>query len=429
MKELFNYENEMTVLGCMIQSSNARNYIILTVNQDYFYREEHKFIYNAILDISKTVLDIDILMIHEKLPKIPMSYLTRFIDNVPALSNYKYYTENLIKYYVFRKYKQAAQTILEIVETENNIEGLSNQSESLILNAGLINEVETVKTMAEICQQSADRMEKIFNGYEGIKTYYKSLDKIIGWFEEGQLIVIGARPAMGKTLFLGNLALNMVKKDKKVAIFELEMTARELNDRFIAAESGVNHWLITKEPKLMNHKQGVDAQEALEKIKTYNLFIDDSSNSKVGKIINKIKMMKRRKNIDIVFIDHLTLIQPDINTKNRNYDVGQITKGLKTAAKELKIPIVLISQLNRNSESRASNKPGLSDLRESGEIEQDIDTAMFLYREEYYKEDTEKKNILEISIQKNRNGECGHCELLFYPQISKIIDIPQHNNF
>lgn len=255
---------------------------------------------------------------------------------------------------------------------------------------------------------------------------FANIDGKVGGFKPGDMIIIAARPSMGKTALMLNIAQSVAEQGKNVAVFSLEMSKEQLTDRLICSSMGIDSWKLQK--GLLEDEEFARMGDALEKLSRANIYIDDSPMGNLLEIKSKARRLKIESGIDLVVIDYLQLMSGG-NPMNRVQEISDISRGIKALARELQVPIVIGSQLSRAVESRTTKEPILSDLRESGSIEQDADVVMMIYREDYYDEFTENKGVTNIFIRKNRNGPVGQADLKFEKKFQKFYDITTHQEY
>lgn len=434
----YDAEAERAVLGSVLCDAECMEQVITIVKQEYFFLPAHRAIFGSMLSMfTGSKAKIDPVVIADVLAKEGhydtaggREYLVNLMESVPSTANVETYAKIVEEQYYLRTLIQTAQ---EIIETASggaaDASVLLDSAEQKIYDIRQGKDVNGPKKVSDVIINDVyDRLHKLTGEdkeqYKAIPSGFGMLDKYITGLNKSDLILIGARPAMGKTSFALNLAQNvsMVAK-KKCVFFSLEMTKEQLAERLLSSRAGVpSQKLRTGE---LNDDEWVRLGNAAGDYEQVELYLDDSSNTTVPEIKSKIR---RLKNVDIVIIDYLGLIQSAVRKENRVQEVSEITRNLKMMAKDLNIPVVCCAQLSRGTEGRGkSHKPQLSDLRESGSIEQDADIVMFLYREDYYraeadedKQDDIDANLTELIVAKNRHGATGSIEMTFDKEFTRF---------
>lgn len=419
--ELFNsyysLEAEQSVLGAVLIDSACLDKIAeIILNPDYFYISSHKIIYTVILELFVSGEPIDYVTLLERLKQEKnfeevnyKSYLLQIAQIVPSVNNIEYYAEIIRDKYNLRVLVNTAREIIDNAsETDVNPSDLLNLAEQKIFDIRRGKETKGLQRINEIILQTFDRLDEINSRpeyeYSGIPTGIKDLDRVIMGLNKTDLILLAARPGMGKTSFAINIAQHVsVIKEKKVAFFSLEMSKEQLVSRMLSAEGKIPSQTL-RMGKLSDNEwiRLIEAGDILSKSKIY---IDDTPGISIPEMKAKLR---RLGGADLVIIDYLQLMSSARRIDNRVQEISEITRSLKILAKELDVPVITLSQLSRASEQRLDHKPVLSDLRDSGSIEQDADIVLFLYREGYYNSDVsenEDKNSGECIVAKNRHGE------------------------
>ncbi|WP_228469231.1 replicative DNA helicase [Paenibacillus sp. JNUCC31] len=437
-------EAEQSVLGAILIDPNAFLNVADTLTVEHFYANQHVVTYSAMKELSELGISIDLVSLMAKLQDNQqldtaggVSYLARMAKSVPTAANITHYAEIMHDRYLHRT------TILSLEEqlrnawkSDNGMMALASvQTAASNLSDKAVKGRE-FRTAREVFLSAFDIMEQRYanSGDEvtGIRSGYVDLDRMTSGFQNSDLIIVAARPSVGKTAFALNIAQFVaLKGQKKVAVFSLEMSAEQLALRMISAEGHIEANRIRT-----GFLRGDDWENATNVISTLgesHLFIDDSAALTAQGIINKCRRLKQKFGLDMIMIDYLQLISGEKGKENRQQEVTDISRKLKQLARELHIPVIALSQLNRAVEQRQDKRPMMSDLRESGAIEQDADIVAFLHREDYYDAETEKKNIIEIIIAKQRNGPVGTVELVFMKDYNKFanyerMQTPRLNN-
>jgi len=429
----FNLDAEQAVLGAILIDPNCLNNVMISIKPDSFYLPEHRAIYSAILSLDASGSVVDPLLVLEKLKQNSdyddasgKEYLLQLARNLPSASNVESYCRIVNENYRKRALIIAAKNIIE------SASGEGNDSDTVLQNAeNQIYDIRQGKAtngpvrLGEIITGEVyDSLQKLSSPdkeqYMGIPTGFTELDKMIVGLNKSDLVLVGARPAMGKTSFILNVARNVaVKAHKKVLFFSLEMSNEQIAKRVFATEARVNSKKMRNGE--INSTEWQRLAQAAASLNDCELYFDDSAVTSVSEMKAKVR---RLKNVDCVFIDYLQLMTGENNRRSdsRTNEVSAITRSLKIMAKELHIPVVVCSQLSRNTEIRGQkHKPQLADLRESGSIEQDADIVLMLYREDYYDKDepVDAENVevneAEVLVRKNRHGDIGEVKLNWDP--------------
>ena len=425
-------ESEQSILGSIILDKDAIITVAETINPSDFYKEAHKIIYESMLSLNSNNEPIDLITLIEELRKEGhldniggISYLTSLSTIVPTTSNVKYYANIVKEKSVMRQLIKASNEIINLgYDASTDVQEILNKAEKNIFDISQEKSGDDIQPINTVLQDTFDMIEKLCTEKKevtGITTGFKDLNKKINGLQRTDLILLAARPAMGKTAFSLNLVQNAaLKGDASVAVFSLEMSKEQLVQRMLSAQSNVELSKIkTGTLGESDWPRIIDGMAVLSEAK---IFIDDTPGIKISEIRSKCRRLKMEKGLDLILIDYLQLMEGEGKNENRQQEIAKISRSLKILAKELDCPVVALSQLSRSPELRKDHRPILSDLRESGSIEQDADIVMFLYRDEYYHDDSEKKNIGEVIVAKNRHGETGNVELVWFGQVQKFAD-------
>lgn len=417
----YSVEAEQSVLGGVLIDSNSIAVVSEIVKESDFYFEHNRNIFAVMQDLFNSNQPIDIVTVSDLLTRKGLiekiggiSYLSSIASAVPTTANITQYAEIVSQKATLRKLVDAGSTIMNLgYDAPDGVESAVVQAEKAIFDItqnndsnGVVHIREVLGDSFRMMQEMADKKGKV----SGVPTGFGYLDQMTSGLQKSDLVLIAARPAMGKTSFALNIAQNAaIRNGITTAIFNLEMSREQLANRIICGEAMVSGNKL-KEGSL-DADDWIRIGENLAQIEKAPLYIDDSSSVTVSQIRAKCRRLKQRHNLGLVVIDYLQLMQGDGRDENRQNVVADISRSLKILAKELNIPIITLSQLSRGPESRSDKRPMLSDLRESGAIEQDADIVIFLYRDEYYNPDSADKNIAECIIAKHRNGETGTIKL------------------
>lgn len=434
----YNLEAEQSVLGAILLDSSCMEDAITYINADSFYLPQHRHIFSAMMSMfTGSNGAIDPVLIADSLAKDGVydlaggrDYLLQLSQSVPSTANVEKYAKIVREQYYLRMLIQVSQDIIEDASSgSGDASTLLDSAEQRIYDIRQGKEVNGPSKISDVIVNGVyDKLNKLTGEnkeeYKGIPTGFGLLDKYITGLNKSDFILIGARPAMGKTSFALNLASNVSMAAKKKCIFfSLEMTKEQLAERLLASHSGVTSQKFRTGE--LTDDEWIRVGNAASAFQDVELYPDDTSSITVPEIKSRVR---RLKNVDIIIIDYLGLVQSATHKENRVQEVSEITRNLKMMAKDLNIPVVCCAQLSRGTEGRGkSHKPQLSDLRESGSIEQDADIVMFLYREEYYKnevaddkQDDIDDSMTELIVAKNRHGQTGTIELSFDKEFTRF---------
>ena len=430
-----NIESEKALLGSIMLKPEILNEIVTIVSHDSFYAEKHRIIYKTMLELFGKNEPIDLLSMSSKLKEKNMlekiggrSYLAELVNIVPSAGNAKHYADIVQKKGTMRNLIEAADFISELGYDEaQELEEMLDRAEKKIYEVTesptLHKFVELKETLGEAWDR-LDHLHKSKDKLRGIRTGFRELDDMLAGFQKSDLIILAARPSMGKTALALDIARQTaIKHNTPVGIFSLEMSSQQLVDRMLAAESRVNAWRL-RTGKLNTDTEFDQIRHALDSLAKAPIFIDDQPANNILKMRSVARRLKSERGVGLIIVDYLQLMVPALN---KNYDslvhqVTEISRSLKTMARELDVPVLALSQLSRAVERRRG-KPRLYDLRDSGSLEQDADVVMFIHRDDRYNEDSSKPNIAEILIEKHRNGPIGKVELYFDDQKATFMSV------
>lgn len=428
-----NLDAEQAVLGCMLLDTDIIPTVTELIKGEDFYRDDHREICEAILDLSERAGPIDIITVSEQLQlrgtldKIGgLDYLANISNSVPTTANARHYAKIVEEKSLLRKLIKASADISSMsYEASEEAVYVLDRAEKSIFDILQKRNTQGFTHIKDILLETFNRLEELYNSkgfITGIPTGFTDLDYKTAGLQNSDLVLIAARPGMGKTAMALNIAqYASVQRHVPVAIFNLEMSKDQLVNRMLCSEVMVDSQKM-RTGKLEDDDWNKIAQ-ALAPLSDAPIYIDDTPGITVMDIRSKCRRLKLEKNLGLVVIDYLQLMQGRGKTENRQQEVSEISRSLKILAKELNVPVVTMSQLSRGPESRTDHRPMLSDLRESGAIEQDADIVMFIYRDDYYNPDTEKKNIAEVIIAKHRNGSTGTVELRWFGEYTKFANL------
>ncbi len=428
-------EAEQAVIGAIFLVPDAMSSASEFLIPQDFYRPSHQRIFQVMMQLSDRGEPIDLLTVTNALNSSKLleevggvSYLTELADAVPTAANISYYTKIVEEKSVLRRLiRTATDIVTESFSREDEIEDVLSEAEKNILDVSNRQNANAFKNIKDVLIDVYDNIEQLHEqtgDVTGIPTGFKDLDHITSGFQRNDLIIVAARPSVGKTAFALNVAQNVaIKTDENVAIFSLEMGADQLVSRMLCAEGNIDAQRLRTGN--LETEDWTKLTMAMGSLSNAGIFIDDSPGIRVNEIRSKCRRLKQEHGLGMILIDYLQLIQGSgANAKeNRQQEVSEISRSLKGLARELEVPVIALSQLSRGVEQRQDKRPMMSDLRESGSIEQDADIVGFLYRDDYYDKESEKQNIIEIIIAKQRNGPVGTVELAFVKEYNKFVDL------
>ncbi len=436
-----NVEAEKALLGAIILKPDVLHDVSVTVFPDSFFADKHRLIYEAISHIFSKGDPIDTVSVVTKLKDMSAldrtggaSYIAELIETVPAAGNAMYYAEQVINKATLRGLIHAADDIAEIGYSDpETVDEALDQAEKKIFQATQAPSAQKFRPIGASLKEAWERFEHLSANPEvkrGVPSGFTSLDNLLSGFQKSDLVILAARPSMGKTTFALDLARNAaLQHGASVGIFSLEMSDQQLVDRMLAAESGVDSWKL-RTGRLTNDSEYEALQNAMNKLHKAPIHIIDEAAMNIVKMRSAARRLKNEYGLDMLIVDYLQLMSPTL-TKGSDSMVQQITeisRSLKILAKELEIPVIALSQLSRAVEQRGG-KPRLSDLRDSGSIEQDADVVMFIHREDKMNKDKEpeRPNIAEILVEKHRNGAVGSAELYFDGKHVRFLNLDTHH--
>ena len=438
-----NIEAEQSVLGCLIIDKEAIIKVADFLEPEDFYKTSHQKIYNAILDLYNKHEPIDIVSVTNKLKERKQlsevggaSYLASLINLVPTSSHVVNYAKIVQQKRILRNLITTSYEISEMAWQENkDIESLLDEAEHKLFQITQKSLKQDFLPLKPMLSKAFERIEMLQQGekqFSGIPTGFTELDKKLFGLQPSDLIILAARPSLGKTSLALDIARYAAIKEKKsVGIFSLEMSKEQVVDRLISAESGIELWRIRTGKLNSEHFEVL--QQGLDRLSQAPIYIDDNSSPNIMQIRTMARRLQAEKGLDLIVIDYLQLIVPRENyNSSMVQQITEISRGLKALGRELNIPVLAVSQLSRAVEQRDSKIPKLSDLRESGSIEQDADVVLFIYRKDRDKLESElneeEKNTAEIIISKHRNGPLGTVKIKFIPELTTFRNIDETFN-
>ena len=426
-------EAEQSVIGSMIMSRDAIVEASEIITGADFYQQQYGMVFEAMIELHDEGKAVDLITLQERLkekdlpPEISsMEFVRDLLSAVPTSANVKYYAEIVAEKSMLRKLIKTTEEITNACylgkeKTQDILEVTEKKIFDLVQNRGS----EEFVPIRQVVLNAIEKIEKASRSQgsvTGIPTGFIDLDYKMSGFQPSDLILVAARPSMGKTAFVLNIAQYMAfHNDVTAAIFSLEMSKEQLVNRLLALESKVDSQNIRTGN--LEDEEWAKLIEGANIIGKSNLIIDDKPGISISELRSKCRKYKMEHNLGIIFIDYLQLMTGSGRSESRQQEISEISRSLKALARELNVPVVALSQLSRAVEQRPDHRPMLSDLRESGAIEQDADVVMFIYRDDYYNKDSENKNIAEIIIAKQRNGPIGTVNLVWLPNYTKLVNM------
>lgn len=428
----YSLEAEQSVLGSMFLDREATNTAIEQLHPDDFYKDANKEIFLAIKDTFEKDEPVDLVTISEALNKKSileniggLSYLADLSTSVAITSNIEHYCNIVEEKSILRRLiKSCDEITLLSYEDEEEVNTIIEDAEKKIFDITQGRHRDGFEHVKDVLQTSFEKIEQAAKNkgqLTGLTTGFIDLDNKLSGLQKSDLILLAARPAMGKTTLGINIAVNAALKAKaKVAVFSLEMSKDQLVQRMMSSVSHVGLQKVISGD--LEDDDWIRLIEGMSPLSQSNIFLDDTAGISLTEMKAKCRRLKMEQGLDLIVIDYLQLMQGDGRQENRQQEISSISRGLKALAKEVDCPVVALSQLSRAPELRADHRPILSDLRESGAIEQDADIVLFLYRDDYYHEDSDKQNIGEVIIAKHRNGPTGTVDLVFKGEFTKFLN-------
>jgi len=428
-----NAEAEQTVLASAMIDHVAVEKIVNLLSYDDFYYEANKEIFDSIKQIHLQNIPVDAVTVFEELKKRDkigyvggFEYLATLTENIITSKNVEAYCNIIREKSTLRKLIGASHEILEKSYKENDdVQKIIELAESRIFSISQNRSINSFAEIKEVLMTVFNQLEeraKSGSNITGLTTGYNDLDRMTSGLQKSDLILLAARPSMGKTALALNISMNAVKTGASVALFSLEMSKEQYVQRIISMESMVDSTKLRTGS--LNDDDWTRLINTMSMISNYNIYIDDTPSVSLFEMMSKCRRLKIEKGLDLIVVDYLQLMSDGGRTDNRQQEISNISRGLKALARELDCPVMALSQLSRAPEQRNDHRPVMSDLRESGAIEQDADVVMMLYRDEYYyKEESERKGITDVIITKQRNGPVGTVELAWIEQFTKFGNI------
>jgi replicative DNA helicase len=421
---------EQSVIGSMLLDKNATVRAIEILHPDSFYRDAHRYIYETVLELFDRGEPVDLVTVTDALRKSGKLdgvggsvYVADLLNSVPTAANVEYYAKIVEEKATLRRLIEAGTKIVaNAFEAGEDVDQILDQAEKTIFDIALKRVREGFHKIDAVIKGVLDKIDTLYDKKEaitGIPTGFSDLDRITAGFQNADLIIVAARPAVGKTALSLNIAQNVAIKYKiPVAVFSLEMSKDQLAQRMLCSEAEIDAQRLKSAS--LSDTGWKKLTRALGRLSEAPIFIDDSASITATEIRAKARRLKIERGLGLVIVDYMQLMRGRLRVENRVQEISEIARSLKTLARELDVPVVAISQLSRAVEQRTDRIPRLSDLRESGEIEQTADVVMFIHREDYYNPQSDRGNIAEIIIAKQRNGPVGTIELVFRKEIAKF---------
>lgn len=430
---------EQAILGSMLTDKDAVIAALEVLKEDSFYREDHKLIFSAITSLYSKNEPIDVITVKAELSEMGvldrvggLEYLVELPERVPTTANVERYVKIVDEKAMLRRLISTANELIALGYDESeDVDNIMDMAEKRVFDMTQKKNAKGYAVMKDILVESFAELERLYNqkgNVTGVSTGFYDLDNITAGLHNSDLLIVAARPAMGKSAFAINLAANAAIMSKvPVVIFNLEMSKEQVGNRILCSEALVDSNKIRTGQ--LEDEDWMKLAQTLGKMSDAPIYIDDTPGISAMEIRAKCRKLKIEKDIGLIVIDYLQLISGS-GKKNtsREQEISEISRSLKILAKELNVPVIALSQLSRTAEKRDDKRPMLSDLRESGAIEQDADIVMFLYRDDYYNPDSEKKNVAEVILAKHRGGSTGTVELAWLPSYTKFANLERRYN-
>lgn len=436
-----NSDAEASLLGAILIDSDAITKVADSLSVADFYETKHQKIYDAMLELYERREALDVLTLADRLKKNGYlelvggaGYITELTNYVPTAAHAEQYADIIAQKGARRRLIKASQEITELGYDETTgLKELIEEAESRLFEVSQQHVKQSVVSLETILAESFDRLDDLHKDKQkirGVPTGYRDLDNMLAGLQRSDLFILAARPSMGKTAFVLNLAHKIAVEAKEpVLIFSLEMSKEQLVDRLLSMESGVDAWALRTGNLTDNDFERIG--HAMGTLSEAQMFIDDTPSITISDLRTKARREAHNRPLGLIIVDYLQLMSGGSRfggDGNRVQEISEISRGLKGVAREMNVPLIALSQLSRSVESRTPQIPQLSDLRESGSIEQDADVVAFLYREDYYNPESERKNIMDVLIKKHRNGPTGGVELYFDRDKQRISSLDSTHN-
>ncbi len=428
-----NIEAEQSVLGSMLIDKEAQLEAAELLSPNDFYKDSHKQVFQAIVTLSNRGEPVDLVTVCDELDNQKLlervggaAYLASVANMTPTAAHVRHYANIVREKALLRNMIRAATEIVgKSYEYVSDVEEYLDEAEQLIFEVARSRESKSFVSLEEALNETMEKLEKLYTrkgGVTGIPSGYSDLDNLTSGFQDSDLVIIAARPSMGKTTLGLNIAQHIaLEENKPVAFFSLEMSKEQLAQRMLCSYVEVDSQRLRR--GYLSSEDWPRLTQALGPLSRAPLYIDDTAAISVMEMRAKARRLRMEKGLSAIFVDYLQLMRGHEKVENRQQEISSISRSLKALAKELDCPVIALSQLSRAVEQRTDKRPILSDLLESGGIEANADLVMFIYRDEYYNEDSEQKNITEVIISKQRNGPTGKVELLFKDRFNKFVNL------
>ena len=430
-----NISAEQSVLGAMMLSKDAILTATEILRDEDFYREAHRVFFRTILKMADEDCAIDLVTVTEWLRKDGwlekvggITFVSYIANCVPTAANIGYHAKIVKEMALLRRLiETGTEMICSAYDRRDEVEDILDKAQAQIFAIASVQDTKNFSSMKELLLNAFQRVEKLHEnkgGLTGLSTGFCDLDKLTYGLTPSDFIIVAGRPSMGKTAFALNIATHVaLRQQKSVAFFSLEMSEEQLTQRILCAEAGVDSGRM--QTGGLEDGDWDRMIKAGDRLSQAQLHIDDTASISIMELRTKARRVKAEQGLDLIVIDYLQLMQGKSESRdgNRQQEISGISRSLKALARELKIPVIALSQLSRSVESRPVKKPLMSDLRESGSLEQDADLVMLLYREDYYEEDTPDKNIAEVIVAKHRNGSVGTVRLFFQKEFTRFMSL------
>lgn len=428
-----NVEAEQAVLGAMMLEHNAVVAAMEKLRPSDFYRDVHKTIFEAMEHLHHDNKEVDVITLPEELRRMKklddvggLEYVLSLPNLVATAANIEYHANIVADKALARNIiTTCTELTSEAYEGEKESEDLLDDAERRILQISESNRKGDFSPVGVVVEETLDKITKLYEnkaGITGLPTGFRDLDRLTSGLQPSDLILVAARPSMGKTAFTLNIAQNVgVKQHKTVAFFSLEMSQEQLVQRLLCQIAHIDSQKL-RTGQLNSDEEWTKLTDACDKLYQAPIYIDDTPGISVTEMRSKARRLKAEHGLDLIIVDYLQLMQGR-NSESRQQEISEISRSLKALARELKVPLIALSQLSRSVESRQDKRPMLSDLRESGALEQDADIVSFLYREDYYDKETENQHITEVILAKHRNGPVGSVKLYFKGEYTLFLNL------
>ncbi len=430
-----NIEAEKSVLGSMLIDDEAIGAAIEILSEEWFYENAHGTIYQAILDLYNNRKKVDLITLSEKLKNLGaleqvggVSYLSTIMDFVPTAANVEYYANIVKEKGVLRKLiHNSTRIIQESYNASNNIEEIVDNAERLIFEIADLKQKQKSVHIKDLVKDSIEKLDYLYQRKEhitGIATSYTRFDNMTSGLQKADLVIIAGRPSMGKSAFAVNIAENIaIKENQPVALFSLEMSKEQLVQRMLCSQARVDAHKVRS--GFLSPADWPHLTKAAGILSEAKIYIDDTPAISALELRAKARRLKANYGIELVVLDYLQLMRGSTKSDSRQQEISEISRSLKALAREINVPVIALSQLSRAVESRQDHRPMLSDLRESGAIEQDADVVVLLMREEYYNPTEENRGVAEVIVAKQRNGPVGNIKLHFKKEYMRFENLAE----